>query len=161
MWRRPAEADAEAAFQWLGDPEVARYMRYARYEMVEQVRKWLRSLQKHEECHEFAFVRKADGLLIGSGGGSLDEAGEEWTVGYNLRRDCWGQGYATEALGAMLDYARRELGVDVVSANHAVENPASGRVMEKCGMTFCGRGTVFKKDGSGEMSVKYYCLKLK
>lgn len=150
--------DAEAVFVWGSDPEVNRFMCYPRYTEVEKVREWLRSLPHSEGDLEFGFVRKADGLLIGSGGAYPREGG--WKVGYNLRRDCWGQGYAAEATRAIIDYAHRERGARVFVADHAVDNPASGRVMEKCGMTFDHFGEYSKSDGSATFRAKYYRLEL-
>jgi len=56
-------------------------------------------------------------------------------VGWRLARDAWGQGYATEAARACLDYAFDERGYDEVVAVTAVQNARSRRVMEKLGMT--------------------------
>ncbi len=55
-----------------------------------------------------------------------------------LRYDCWGNGYATEAAKAMMDYVRREFGVTHFCASHAEPNLASGKVIEKCGLKFIG-----------------------
>lgn len=158
---RPLTAeDAEAVFAWGSDPEVNRYMGYLPYSDVEQARAWLRELEEARDCVIFAYVLRSDGLVMGSGGGSPNGEGDGWKVGYNLRQDCWGQGYATEALKAILDFARRELGIRVFTANHAVENPASGRVMEKCGMVFERFGEYKKADGSETFPAKFYRLEL-
>jgi len=151
--------DAEAVYAWTSDPEVNRFMIYIRHTDLEQTREWLRSIQPEEDNLEFGFVRKADGLLVGSGGTHLCGDGT-WMLGYNLRRDCWGRGYATEATRAILDLAHRERGVKVFTACHAVDNPASGRVMEKCGMVFDHFGEYSKKDGSEVFKTKYYRLEL-
>lgn len=55
-------------------------------------------------------------------------------LGYWLGADFWNQGYATEAAGALVDYAFGTLGMNRVQAHHFVRNPASGRVMQKLGM---------------------------
>ena len=60
-------------------------------------------------------------------------------LGYWLGAQYWGKGYCTEAARAMVDYASRALGVCRVHAAHFGQNPASGRVMEKVGMTPEGR----------------------
>jgi ribosomal-protein-alanine N-acetyltransferase len=63
-------------------------------------------------------------------------------IGYILRRDHWGKGYATEAAALMIDLAFRDLGLNRVWAVCDPDNPASARVMEKVGMRFegCLRG---------------------
>lgn len=63
-----------------------------------------------------------------------DEAHE---LGYWLSREYWGQGYATEAARGALRTARA-LGIERVSAGHFLENPASGRVLYKCGFAETG-----------------------
>ena len=55
-------------------------------------------------------------------------------AGYWLGEPYWGRGYATEALGALLAFAFTTLELNRVGARHFGSNPASGRVMEKCGM---------------------------
>lgn len=150
-------ADAEAEFVWLSDPEVNRFMPYNLYTSVEQAEEWLRSVEQCNEEFHFGFVRKADGLLIGAGsiGPDENEPGA-WSFGYNLRRDAWNQGYATEAAKAMIDLVRRTYGVKVFTANHAIANPASGRVMEKCGLTFDHFGEYSRFDGSETFPAKYW-----
>lgn len=55
-------------------------------------------------------------------------------LGYCYGSKYWGNGYATEALVAVLDYLLNECDVYLVEARHMSGNPASGRVMEKAGM---------------------------
>lgn len=57
---------------------------------------------------------------------------------YLLKRRYWGQGLATEAAGAVLGYAFRELGLARVDGGAAPDNVASRRVMEKIGMFYLG-----------------------
>jgi RimJ/RimL family protein N-acetyltransferase len=58
-------------------------------------------------------------------------------IGYWIARPYWGQGYATEAAGGVLEVARL-LGHGRVSAGHFVDNPASGRVLRKLGFVPTG-----------------------
>ena len=144
--------DAEAVFEWTGDERVARYMIYSTYDSVEQVKEWLGTVERI-----FGFVRKSDGLLIGSGDIAPDNRGDDfWGFGYNFRYDCWGNGYATEATKAMIKYAAESFGARKFCSSHAVENPASGRVIEKCGLKFEKYGSFRKIDGSAEFRSKIY-----
>lgn len=156
-------ADAEAEFVWLSDPEVNRYMPYNLYTSVEQAVEWLRTVERCENEYHFGFVRKEDGLLVGAGSiGPKDDRpyalADGWEFGYNLRRDCWNQGYATEATRAMIDFAHRTFGVKTFYANHAIANPASGRVMEKCGLTFDHFGEYSTFDGAETFPAKFWKL---
>ena len=70
--------------------------------------------------------------LIGCAG--LGRDGGEVELGYWIARDHWGRGYATEAVRAVLSVARA-LGHRRIVASHFLDNPASGRVLEKAGFT--------------------------
>ena len=61
-------------------------------------------------------------------------------LGYWLGVDYWGQGYATEALHALIDYAFADLAHEALQAGARVTNPASRRVLEKCGFQWTGVG---------------------
>ena len=145
--------DAPAVFTWVGDPVVNRYMPYPLYTRVEDVRTWITSLAP--DSGEFGFVRREDGLLIGAGSIKEQEDGA-WEVGYNLRRDAWGQGYATEAARAMIDWAHRERGATRFVAAHVTANAASGRVLRKCGYRFVRYGQYEKYDGSEVFDASFY-----
>ena len=61
-------------------------------------------------------------------------------LGYWLGVPYWGRGYATEAVCALIDHAFAELGHDALQAGARVTNPASRRVLEKCGFQWTGVG---------------------
>ena len=60
-------------------------------------------------------------------------------MGYWIARHYWGRGICTEALGLVVDYCLKVKGFSVLWGSYFPENPASGRVMEKCGFTDTGR----------------------
>lgn len=68
----------------------------------------------------------------------LSEIEGEASLGYWIARDDWGQGYASEAVRAILSLAR-SIGHKRIVATHFVDNPASGRVLEKAGFARTGR----------------------
>jgi RimJ/RimL family protein N-acetyltransferase len=70
--------------------------------------------------------------------GKLD--GEHPEIGYWLGVPFWGKGYATEAARALIDHAFGELGYDVLVSGARVSNPASRRVLQKCGFEWTGVG---------------------
>ena len=149
--------DAEAVYQWVSDERVAKYMVYNTYTSLEAVAEWLAMLQKPDEEYHFGFVRKEDGLLIGSGsiGPDSDRSGF-CGFGYNLRYDCWGNGFATEATKAMMKFANEHFDVVKFSSSHVEQNKASGHVMEKCGLHFAKYGQFQKLDGSNKMRSMEY-----
>jgi RimJ/RimL family protein N-acetyltransferase len=87
---------------------------------------------------EVAFaVTLTDGTLIGMCGlAQLDRDAPE--LGYWFGVDHWGRGYATEAARAVLDHAFVTLDLPAVQAGARVSNPASRRVLEKCGFQWTG-----------------------
>ncbi|MEV1176709.1 GNAT family N-acetyltransferase [Nonomuraea sp. NPDC049784] len=77
---------------------------------------------------------KDDGDLIGAAGlRPLEELGLE--VFYSLEPTAWGKGYATEAAGAVVEYALGPLGLPEVLAEVDKGNAASVAVVERLGMT--------------------------
>ena len=85
---------------------------------------------------ETVFAIALDGALIGMCGLDPREDGVE--LGYWLGVPFWGRGYATEAARALIDYAFAELGHEALSSGARVSNPASRRVLEKCGFQWTG-----------------------
>ena len=149
--------DAEAVYQWVSDGRVAKYMVYNTYTSLEAVIEWLTMLQEPNVEYHFGFVRKEDGLLLGSGSIGPDSVRRDfWKFGYNLRYDCWRYGYATEATKAMMKFANEHFDVVKFSSSHVEQNKASGHVMEKCGLHFVKYGEFQKLDGSNKMRSMEY-----
>jgi RimJ/RimL family protein N-acetyltransferase len=60
-------------------------------------------------------------------------------LGYWLGVPYWGKGYATEAAKAVVEYGFKELKLHRIFASHFPNNPASGRVLQKIGMSYEGK----------------------
>lgn len=133
--RRPVAADAEAIFgRYASDPAVTRFMAWPTHHSVADTRGFLKFCDAQWErgpAGSFLIVRTADGLMLGSTGLEC-ETPDRAETGYVLARDAWGQGYATEALMAMVDLARL-LGVRELHAGVHPDHRASIRVLEKGG----------------------------
>lgn len=147
--------DANAAFVWLSDERVTKFMPYNTYTNIEDAAKWIAGL-KEEKSYPFGFVFKENNLLIGSGDIGYSTAAKAWEFGYNIRSDYWNKGLSTEAAKAMIRFAFDNLGARDFGANHAVENTASGRVIEKCGLKFIRYGEYSKFDNSITFPAKFY-----
>ncbi len=84
-------------------------------------------------------ITLADGTIAGACGlAMLDAPAPE--IGYWLGLPYWGQGYATEAVRAVIDYAFTDLAHEALQAGCRVTNPGSRRVLEKCGFQWTGVG---------------------
>ena len=81
-------------------------------------------------------------------------------MGYWIARPYWGQGFATEASRALIDIART-LKLPRLEASHFVDNPASGRVLEKLGFMPTGlSATRYSCARGSEAVAKLYRLRL-
>jgi RimJ/RimL family protein N-acetyltransferase len=85
---------------------------------------------------EICFAITLDDRLIGMCG--LDPRDDAPEIGYWLGAPYWGRGYATEAARAVIDYAFGELEHAALQSGARVSNPASRRVLEKCGFQWTG-----------------------
>jgi RimJ/RimL family protein N-acetyltransferase len=86
----------------------------------------------------FLITTQTNGIVGCCGIAKLD--GEAPEIGYWLGVAFWGQGYATEAARALIDHAFGELDYDTLLAGARVSNPASRRVLQKCGFQWTGVG---------------------
>ena len=157
LLRKLTPDDYLDAFKWCGDPLVNKFMIYPLYTNAEDVRKWLETLNPdNPNGYDYGVVLKETGELIGSAGMYFHPERDAWSFGYNLRHDMWNKGYTTEAIKAIVDYVRSERNVKAIQAEHAVDNPASGRIMEKLGLKFIRYGEYSKFDGSVMFKAKIY-----
>lgn len=150
--RRFTEADAPALFPMMSDAQVNRFLPYFAHTCVADTRshleqnylRWYRAADAGEHRADglpldmhCAICRKREDGAAGEllGFVSIDAQGEACDMGYALAGDAQGHGYATEAVAALLAEVRRA-GYPFVTATHDELNVASGRVMERCGMTY-------------------------
>lgn len=157
--------DAEEVYRnWTSDPEVAKYMSWSTHENIEVTKAWLATVVQridNDIDYDWVFVRKSDNTLIGSGGIYYKEETDTYTLGYNIMKSCWHQGYTTEAARAILKFAEETLKATRFRACHAKENPNSGKVMEKVGFHYVEDGHIESIDGTKHFESKEYILEVK
>jgi RimJ/RimL family protein N-acetyltransferase len=144
LLREFRSSDAPAAHGWVGDPDAVRYVPLGPLDTagsVEYVEQLIAEAKRDpRDAYTLAIVEKDSGEVIGSVALGIDSrAHRRAELGYILRQDRWGRGYATEAASLMIDFAFDQLAMNRVWAVCDPENPASTRVLEKCGMTGEGR----------------------
>jgi len=139
--RRVLPTDAEAIFSYASRPEVTANLTWRTHRSLEDTYLFIQGLQcgyAEGTAADWGIVCKADGRFVGTiGMAHVSRIHGYGEVGYVLHPDYWGRGIVTEALGAIIDFSFAH-GLNRVEAVHAVENPASGRVMEKAGMQYEG-----------------------
>jgi RimJ/RimL family protein N-acetyltransferase len=135
---RPIEnGDCDAVHRYAGDPSIDMMM-FLPNETIEETKKFVEfavSEWAKEDPEDMEFVVLLNGEIIG--GVNLEKCEEEKTyeIGWTIRQDQRGNGYATEAAKALKDYAFEELNAAKVQAHCDSRNQASEKVMKKLGMT--------------------------
>ena len=144
-------SDAEDMYEYSRDPEVARHVLWDAHTSVHPTRNYIRFLirqYRNAAPGTFAIALRDSGKVIGTIGFMwLQTDNRSAEVGYSLGRKYWNQGYMSEALQAVVEFGFTRLNLNRIEAQHESDNPASGRVMQKCGMLQEGvlRGRVCRK----------------
>ncbi|HEY9636577.1 MAG TPA: GNAT family N-acetyltransferase [Coleofasciculaceae cyanobacterium] len=86
----------------------------------------------------FAIALRESGELCGAIGLGIDAENNNAELGYWIGKPYWGKGYCTEAARAVVEYGFEVIGLHRIQATHFSHNPASGRVMQKIGMSYEG-----------------------
>lgn len=130
--------DARDVYAFASDPEVARYVLWDPHRSLSDARSYIaymRGLYRRGLPASWAVVLRESGCVIGTIGFMwYSEANRSAEIGYSLSRSQWNRGLATEALRAVIHSSFGMLPLNRLEAQHDLRNPASGRVMEKCGM---------------------------
>ncbi len=138
---RPIKAgDVETIFNcWMQDEDVSRYMCWKASSDINEAKEFvsfeLGNLED-DSWNRWLIELKETEEVIGTCLIFFNDEEDNWDISYNLGKKYWGNGYISEAMRAVMDYAKNELKIRECIAIHAVENPASGRVMEKLGFRY-------------------------
>jgi RimJ/RimL family protein N-acetyltransferase len=157
-------ADAPEVQRLAGDRDVASQTSDGEIPQPGTEEQWLKKRQdgfEKGEAVDFAIIRRDEGILIGAIGlGAEYKKDESMQLGYWIGKPYWNQGYCTEAALAVLEYGFEVLKLHRIYSRHFARNPASGRVMQKLGMTYEGTmREAIQKWGRFEDMVCYAILK--
>ncbi|MBD1914898.1 MULTISPECIES: GNAT family N-acetyltransferase [Cyanophyceae] len=133
--RRPSLADAAAIYEFGRDSEVARYMDWPRHKDIQDSIEALESFAAEwESGSEFcwAITTKTENTAMGTIACRIESPRADF--GYVLNRRYWGQGFATEAVRAVMSWVMSLPEIDRIWATCDTENLASARVLEKAGL---------------------------
>lgn len=99
---------------------------------------WIHELvnKGFEEKKNFTFAirEKENPKLIGAIGIHLDKVHLKAEIGYWIGKDFWNKGFVTEAVREIIRFGFQDLGLNKIYATHFPHNPASGKIMQNCGM---------------------------
>lgn len=134
-------SDLEQVYNnWCSDPKVTKYVTWDMHKNIEQTKEYINfKLGLYEKDYRFDWVVviKETNEVIGE----IDAVKQSLNynlveLGYCYGSKYWNNGYATEALSAVIKYLKEVALVEKVTACHISTNPASGRVMQKAGMKY-------------------------
>jgi len=140
--RRWTDDDAETLFKWASDHDLGPRAGWPPHKSVEESLDAIHTFFKNETT--WAVVLKETNEVIGCVGYHPaeksniqieDDCGE---VGYWIAKPFWNKGLATEALKIVIDFCFNVKKMRMLYGDHFIDNPASGKVMEKCGFVPTG-----------------------
>jgi RimJ/RimL family protein N-acetyltransferase len=147
------EDDLDAWAEIVSDEETARYIGGVRTR--EEAWRTIATYLGHWALRgygQWAVERRLDGRLVGRAGLWYPEGWPELEVGWTLHRSVWGEGFATEAGQAAMDWAFEALGLERIGAVIATGNARSRAVAVRLGMDLDYETTI-----DGEPVVVYAC----
>jgi RimJ/RimL family protein N-acetyltransferase len=149
--RHVTPQDSERITTFVADPRIHRMIASVPPGQTKaQTLAWILSHDRGRAAdtnHVYALTR--EDTLIGVIGADRKETSLPFEIGYWLAPEAWGQGYCTEAGGALLRWLEATRRARALVAGHFADNPASGRVLTKLGFLPCGRDRRFSA-GRGE-----------
>ncbi|MBR2833856.1 MAG: GNAT family N-acetyltransferase [Bacilli bacterium] len=139
--RRYKETDIDAIYDIITDKRLSTYIKYpelTKEQELECIKEWIEEADD-SKYERWVIERKEDGVIVGNiDVNTVVKKHNYCNVGYTIRYDYWGNGYAAEALEAVSNHLLNESGYYLVECSCNELNKQSSRVMEKAG---------FKKDG--------------
>lgn len=135
--RETTVADVDTFLRIYADPEITRYTEnlYPREQEIAYTQDYIHNMYEFYGFGIWTVIEKTSGNIIGRAGLAMREGLEEPELGYVIGTIWQHKGYATEALQAILSYAKTEFGFDTIRALVETENKKSRLLLEKLGFT--------------------------
>lgn len=133
-------ADTKPIFNcWMQDENVSRYMWWKASSDINEAKKFvefeLENLENNK-WNRWIIVLKNTNEIIGTCLVFFNDDERHWDISYNLGKEFWGNGYMTEAMNTVMDYAVAVMKIKEIHTTCAVENGASSHVLQKLGFQF-------------------------
>lgn len=151
---RPEDAEAFSAYRSV--PEVARFQSFTAPFSLEEAQRTVASYAEGDPLQAgwFQYAIALDGLLIGDIGLNTFDNLMQADIGYTLAQEYQGKGYATEAVGGLLEHLFTVRELHRVSAEVDARNVASARLLERLGFQqegFRPQNTWFKDEWTDDL----------
>ncbi len=141
LLRRYKETDINSIYDIITDKRLSKFIKYPKLtkeEELEYIKKCINEADA-SKYEKWIIERKSDNIVVGNiEVNKVNSDNNYCVVGYAIRYDYWGNGYAAEALKVVSDYLLNDRNYYLVECTCNELNKQSSRVMEKAG---------FKKDG--------------
>ncbi len=156
-------SDAEGMYtNYATDEKVIRFLSWPLHESVDASRAlledWCKEYEKPDYYNWAIVLRDINEVIGGISVVNKDDEVSQTEIGYCIGSKWWHKGYTSEAARAVTEFLIKEVGVNRVYARHAVENPNSGGVMRKIGMTYEGTLRKNAKCNAGVADMCYYSI---
>ncbi|WEV58165.1 GNAT family N-acetyltransferase [Ligilactobacillus acidipiscis] len=147
---------------WASDARVTKYLSWSPHNSLATTEKGLLKRQNnyvHNNYYDWGIVIKKSAELIGT----ITVVGQQpaiksMKIGYCIGYNWWGNNYATEALQKIIFYLFNTTNVNRIEATHDARNAASGKVMQKSGMSYEGTLRQAGKNNLGLCDEKSYSI---
>ena len=150
--RKLTNGDAKEFYKFAGDERVSKYMNWIPHSSIIDSKKSIeKSIENYEKgkYYRWGISLQEDGSLIGIIQLlAFDDSRNSCSFAYMLNYDCWGRGYGSEVVAAVINFAFEKMLVRIIEADVFSENKASAAVMKKCGMIYIDTiKNKYEKDG--------------
>ncbi|QTD40607.1 GNAT family N-acetyltransferase [Sporosarcina sp. Te-1] len=140
--RKMKVSDSACLFDIWSDPDVTKFMNINSFTDENQAIEMIEILDKlslENKAIRYSIIELESNSIIGSCGyNSLDFSNAKAEIGYDISKNYWGKGYATEAVRSLVDYAFNTLKFNRIEAKVQPENKNSIKVLQKLNFTFEG-----------------------
>lgn len=163
LLRRPTVEDAESMYKnWASDPAVTKFLTWKPHDNSALTRAllamWSEECEK-SDCYQWLIVPKGLAEPIGSiAVVCTKESTDAFEIGYCIGVPWWHKGIMSEAFSAVIDYLFREVGANRICAEHDTNNPHSGDVMRKCGLSYEGTMRSAGRNTQGICDLAVYAI---
>ena len=152
--------DVQAAFRnWTNDPKVTEFLAWLPHGNIEVTKSvfsgWIAKYAE-PDFYQWAIVVKDINEPIGTiTVNTIDEKTDTVQIGYCIGSSWSHKGYTSEAFCAVISFLFEKVGVQRIEAHHDPENPNSGKVMRKCGLSYEG---TLRKASKSNRGIKDSCV---
>ena len=126
--------DINSLYEMLSDNETVRFMPIQPFKTIRDATSFYENvIQKNIENGGKYYAIVLDRAVIGQINLSSSASND---IGYSIKREHWGHGHASKALSLLIKEIEEEGRLSFITATHDVNNPRSGRVMQKAGLVY-------------------------